>query len=73
MTEIKDEGKMYVLHPGYVKSKDGDVHYIGFSKLVRLYNLPVGKCINNDWSDRGLFRGERYIHLYPSETGDYKL
>ena len=64
----------FAVHPGYVKSKDGDFHYITVDQIVRLYGLRPGEfVIWNGTTIRNATRGRRwedYIHLFPSENYD---
>ena len=67
--------KKYAIHPGSVISYyDGELHYIGYSRLISLYQLSPNECILWDvakpettsgrvWSD--------YIHLYPRTDSHY--
>jgi hypothetical protein len=69
--------KKYVLHPGYVRSADGDEHFISSAMLADLYKLKLKECIfanNFDW-DRGLTQEylDGLIHLNPDPTGKYEL
>ena len=41
--------KKYAVHPGWVFSKDGDKHWIGFHTLIRLYGLRADECLV--WDD----------------------
>lgn len=64
----------YALHPGWITSKtDKQRHYIDARRLAELYRVPFGECIV--WTDK-MERGtpwERYIHLFPSYQGNYKV
>ena len=61
----------YVIHPGYVESiKEGDLHYVSFSKLVQLYGVKLGNCINVH--SKGYRPKEGDIHLYPNKEGKYE-
>lgn len=64
---------MYVLHPGYVRSRwDGQMHYVGLRDLVRLYRLKPGTYMAFD--DRpGCRPPADATHLYPRWSGDYSL
>lgn len=73
MSEIK-----YVLHPGYIRSKsDGDLHFIGVSQLLRLYDVKRSECIVWDvnFPERNGFslNSPDYKHLYPKSNGDYYI
>lgn len=60
----------YRLHPGLVQSADGDVHYIMYNALIKLYKLDKNECIEANPINH-MIRG--LIDLYPSQTGDYSL
>ena len=39
--------KVYAVYPGEVKSKtDGDVHYLSFHRLCRLYGVNPAICVD---------------------------
>ena len=64
----------YIIHPGYVISKnDGDRHYIGYHKLIELYNVDPKECIDA----RSLYTRskscEDCIDLKPRYDGNYTL
>jgi hypothetical protein len=62
--------KKYALHPGWVTSQqDGDFHFIGVSKLVRLYELRPDEFIY--WKNDYGRIWEDYIHLWPRDDGKY--
>lgn len=64
----------YVLHPGYVTSKnDGDEHWISAGNLARLYRVKPTDCIVVDGRTRGHVSLPDDVHLYPRYDGDYKL
>ena len=67
----------YILHPGYVLSSDGDTHLITGAQLASLYGLRLSDCIviYNDVDPCSIGYREQPgdIHLYPKESGDYKL
>lgn len=68
--------KKYAVHPGYVYSRDGDYHYISIQTLMELYQVDPQDCIIWDDARRETFLGrhiENYIHLYPSDSGNYSL
>jgi len=67
----------YLVKPGYVRSRsDGDLHYIGFAKLVGLYGVPLIECLHFDEARLHGYTKE-YIDgltvLEPQESGDYEL
>ncbi len=65
----------YIIHPGTIVSRlDGDIHYIGFSQLVKLYNVNPDECISAERLENlfGLDL-DGCIHLFPETNGDYKL
>jgi len=60
----------YILHPGELKSKnDGDIHFISFKQLVRLYNLNPTECVAFDRFP--YIELKDAMHLYPRYDGDY--
>jgi hypothetical protein len=69
----------YLVIPGYVISEnDGDLHYIGAPKLMRLYGVDPRECIAapDDLSVGEALR--RYpdpdlIILIPDHSGEYKV
>jgi len=67
----------YAIHPGEVRSKnDGDIHFIGYKELIRLYKLNLKDCILWDIHVNSTFLGRDprdYIHCYPKEDGDYNI
>ena len=65
----------YVIHPGKIISqRDGDVHYLSFGRLIRLYALNPRDCIcATDGKDRSNHYPKGVIHLYPDYCGDYRL
>ena len=67
----------YIVHDGYVKAKDGDIHYISHQQVQRLFNVNPLECLyvnRPDW-----FRGytpeyiKRLKVLAPRQNGDYTL
>ena len=65
----------FILYPGTIKSKtDGDLHYISYKQLLRLYQIPPHLVINgsNLNSLRGIIRGN-YFHMFPDNDGVYQL
>lgn len=68
------EDKRYMLYPGTVSSKnDGDIHYIGASRLAQLYGVPLAECIvarHNTEKPPVWFKG---VCLHPRYHGDYTL
>lgn len=61
----------YVLHPGWVTSKnDGDRHYITSLKLIDLYGVHPACCRVHrpDVEDK-----EGEAHLWPRYDGNYSL
>jgi hypothetical protein len=60
-----------------VKSKtDGDIHYIGASKLAKLYGVKYSDCIvYNDEIVPSMTHQEwkQYIHLFPKRDGRYNV
>lgn len=68
---------VYVVHPGYVRSKDGDNHYISYYRLVELYGVDTHNCIRyNGYSTRLeslRARGYKVVNLYPKSNGNYTI
>lgn len=65
----------YLVYPGIIVSKnDGDRHYIGADKLMKLYGVNPQECkiIDTPISAHGL-KLEEYIVLSPNTAGDYSL
>lgn len=72
-------GKIY-LHPGYVKSKDGDVHFTSARQLCECYRIDCRKyevvfiSFNRAKYEHYYCReGEIDLHLYPKPDGNYNL
>lgn len=64
------ENIKYVLHPGFVRSADGDTRYIDAMTLAQLYKVDLSNCVtprNPRSEDPGL------KHLYPRANGAYHL
>jgi hypothetical protein len=66
--------KRFILYPGHVTSEtDGDEHYIGVLKLLRLYDVSVHECIvwrgpEDDIKLKGLDRSKMWA-LCPQYYG----
>ena len=68
----------YLIHPGTVTSKTDKLeHFISYSSLAGLYNVPIIECLNADDEARlsGYSRSfiDTLLHLYPKQDGDYTL
>ena len=67
---------MCVIHPGKVRAKDGDIHFITAEQLIRLYGVHPKMCViaREGW-DRTYSPDflEQFVHLYPREDGNYDL
>jgi hypothetical protein len=67
---------MWAIHPGEVRAKDGDIHFINYEQLIRLYGVHPTMCVRaRDGWDRTYspeFR-QQFIHLYPREDGKYQV
>lgn len=61
----------YVLHPGWVISKDGKSHFIGGPTLTRLYGVDIRDCVFGDVVEYTEQKDD--VHLYPDESGEYKI
>lgn len=69
--------KVYVIHPGEVRSKsDGDIHYVSYHQLCRLYRLdPQAKNVYYEKTALGLDLTNpdvEVVHLFPLESGKYE-
>ena len=63
----------YIVHGGHVISKnDKEFHYLSEEDVIRLYNVPRNLCILAKEA-KGLRGTDNYIHLYPSQDGNYEL
>jgi hypothetical protein len=60
----------FALVPGHVRSSDGDTHFISAVRLAELYKLRPHEWFECDHSE-GYCRYERYLHLRPSDSGQY--
>lgn len=70
----KDAAIRYILHPGRVVARDGDIHFISYKQLIALYKLEPSKCRNGDTlGNTSGMRLKECIHLYPREDGNYNL
>lgn len=72
--ESENDNKKYVVHPGWVKSQtDGDVHWVSFLALCRLYKVDPQNCIDasSEYSTTGRDLKAFENHLYPKSSGDY--
>jgi hypothetical protein len=66
--ELKD--KRFAVCPGYVRSADGDLHWIDFGALTWLYGVKPAECIKVDDRWESGHRREDYEHLiwlYPQQ------
>ncbi len=65
----------YVLHPGYVTSRnDGQRHYVGIAQLAKLYGLDIrAPNVAIAYGLRSLDDLPDDVHLYPRYNGDYRL
>jgi hypothetical protein len=71
----------FVLHPGYVESKnDHQRHFIGVAQLRELYRLdrfPSKRVVVYNYRDErttlGFHDQPEYVHLYPHGSGRYEL
>jgi len=64
--------RRYAVHPGWVRSKDGDDHFITARRLMELYGVNPRACVV--WDGHQLGRSAHdYIHLYPRHDGNYTL
>ena len=66
--------KVYAVYPGEIHSKtDGDVHYLGFHRLCRLYNVNPATAVDmSRASARNAIEDiSNLIPLRPLYSGDY--
>lgn len=66
----------FCVQPGYVRSKsDGDIHYVNFADLCRLYNIRPSEATHVNHMKPGVDARHRncedLIHLYARDEGDY--
>ena len=62
------------VHPGYVFSGDGDMHYIGAQALIKLYKLDPRQCKVVTDRDRILsYRADKSkLRVFPLSSGKYE-
>lgn len=65
----------YIIHSGWIKSKnDGQMHWIGYGDLIRLYNVNPRYCrLATPMNMRAFRKDETAVHLYPRYDGNYNL
>lgn len=67
---------MWAIHPGEVRARDGDRHFISYEQLIRLYGVHPTMCVKaRDGWDRAYnpeFR-QQFVHLYPRQDGKYQV
>ena len=63
--------KKYLLHPGYVVSRDGYRHYITEKMLMKLYNVSPKECVTY-LPYRPYPNQDKLIDIYPMANGKYK-
>ncbi len=68
-----------MLHPGEIRAKDGDIHFISSRQLAHLYGvLPTDEVVIFDIRNplHSPERMERFYpdvyHLYPLKSGEYR-
>ena len=70
MSEREPTRKKYVVHPGWITSKnDGDRHFVSSNALVRLYGVNPSECMIKYPTSAPAPEG--MIHLYPDYSGEY--
>jgi len=70
MDNVQSTGMRYVLHPGYVTSKnDGQEHFIGGPRLAMLYGVDMRQCVFGDVKEYREQEGD--VHLWPDYHGNY--
>jgi hypothetical protein len=63
--------ELNIIHPGHVVSKnDGDIHFIGYDLLIRLYKLNPRFCEKYDPHIKYSIVAR---HYYPRYDGDYSI
>jgi len=62
--------RLYAVHPGWVKSADGQEHFITARRLMDLHGVSPRQCVV--WTGLGQ-RLSDYIHLWPRDDGNYTL
>lgn len=67
---------IYVLHPGYIRAEDGDLHFISDRNLASLYEINESRCVTVvDGSLKSCcgvhLEDHNCIHLYPRGDGEY--
>jgi hypothetical protein len=66
------EGKYkYLCIGGFVRSKDGDRHYVHDGMLSALYGVHPHECLSDIASDMWVKR-HTLIQLTPRDSGDYQ-
>jgi len=65
----------YLICPGKVRSRDGDVHFIGAPQLIELYRVDPKDCVIEPKGNKARFwkRPKDVIELYPRSRGDYSI
>lgn len=65
--------RINAIHPGWVRSRtDGEMHYIGYNKLIELYNLDPRTCFNASNPESMTGRRRHQIkHYLPRSDGHY--
>lgn len=65
----------FAVYPGQIRGeRDGDVHYIGFARLCKLYNVPLALCVDMSRPENLLGRDtSKLVPLRPSYRGNYTL
>lgn len=66
---------MVYVFPGYVKSNDGDYHYISGGQLIQLYRLDRTQCriVNYSWRGEQHYDGDKSdLKVFPLQSGEYE-
>lgn len=59
----------YIICPQHIRSKnDGDIHYIGFIKLIELYGLDFKDCVDYN-RNQATRQWDNLSRLYPRYDG----
>ena len=72
---MKTKKTKYAICPGYIRSKtDGDRHYIGYNRLIELYQLNPKDCFLDEKVNYiGLSPSDQIIYIYPLYSGNYQI
>lgn len=60
--------KKFIVCPGYVRSDDGNRHFITYNQLINLYNVNANNCVRYNPKKKNQ---DGLIYLEPKRNGDY--